>query len=207
MASVVENNFKMSSIVENNFKMSSIVENNFKMASNVENNFKMASKKKKPVEVVVFENPEKKKLGKEYLGKKKPLKRKGEPESEDEEPTASKPKLVYDRRKAGHDIRKLGIHGFDKKQKDEAMVDLLVELGAKRPTGRRYHIQEYQKIKKQKDKEEKEREDLERQAGIKPKKKEATKKKRDKDDIFNFVDGQIGFHKDGVQFVKKKFKR
>ena len=31
----------------------------------------MASKKKKPVEVVVFENPEKKKLGKEYLGKKK----------------------------------------------------------------------------------------------------------------------------------------
>ena len=73
--------------------------------------------------------------------------------------------------------------------------------------GRRYHIQEYQQIKKKNDKEEKEREDLERQAGIKPKKKEATKKKRDKDDIFNFVDGQVGFHKDGVQFVKKKFKR
>ena len=38
---------------------------------------------------------------------------------------------IFDQKQAQHMIRQLGIHGFDKKQKDEAMVDLLVELGAK----------------------------------------------------------------------------
>ncbi len=31
-------------------------------------------------------------------------------------------------------------------------------------------------------------------------------RKRDKDDLFNFVDGQAGFYKDGVQFFKKRKK-
>ncbi|XP_005100841.1 uncharacterized protein LOC101849775 [Aplysia californica] len=163
----------------------------------------MAPTQKKPVEVVVFDNPEKKR--KQRSGDVPPqgMGRKATDKYHKDGPSASRePKVrVFDQRSAKHEIRKLGIYGFDKKKKDDAMVDLLVELGAKRPKGKRYHIQEYQKILKQKKEEEKEREEMERRAGIK-KKKEKVKRKRDKDDLLNFVDGQAGFFKDGVQFVK-----
>ncbi|CAG5133556.1 unnamed protein product [Candidula unifasciata] len=161
----------------------------------------MAPKEKKPVEVVVFENPQKRKASrKPYLKQDKRKKFKKTEEEEEENP--SKPRAFFDQKKFRYDVRKLGIHGFDKKDKETAMVDFLVELGAKPPKNKCYPIQEYQKIMKEKKDEEKRMEELERKAGIK-KKKPRTKKDKSRDDILGHVDGQVGFYKEGVQFVKK----
>lgn len=151
------------------------------------------SKPKKPVEVVVFNNP--------WKGKDKNS-------SEDKNKVMSKPsgtgpsnqRPVFDQKKAKYDIRKLGIHGMDKKNKQNAMTDLLIELGAKPPRNKVYHIKEYQEMAKKKREDE---EKIEMMTDGRKKKKSKGKRKRDKDDLLNFVDGQAGFYKDGVQFVKK----
>jgi len=173
-----------------------------KKHSKVQSTLPDVVKPKKPVEVVVFNNPAKRKPREDnedgtFKGGKHARSKLKKPEKKEKGPP------IFDQKQAQHMIRQLGIHGFDKKQKDEAMVDLLVELGAKRPKGKKYHIQEYQKIQKQKKEEEREREEMERRAGIKKKKnKDGDKRKRDKDDLVNFVDGQVGYYKDGVQFIK-----
>ncbi|CAL1536574.1 unnamed protein product [Lymnaea stagnalis] len=147
------------------------------------------SDKKKTVEVVVFENPQKRKK-----------KIASEQEKSDNKSTSQPP--GFNQKQAKYDIRKLGIYGMDKKNKDKAMVDLLVELGAKPPKNRCYHITEYQKMMKVKKQEEEAMAELERKAGIKKKQVKANRK-RNKDDLLPHLDGQAGFYKDGVQFVKK----
>uniref|UniRef100_A0A0B7BNP5 Uncharacterized protein n=2 Tax=Arion vulgaris TaxID=1028688 RepID=A0A0B7BNP5_9EUPU len=111
-------------------------------------------------------------------------------------------RVFFDHRQFKYDVRKLGIHGLNKKDKETAMVDFLVELGAKRPKNKCYHINEYQQIVQQRKEEEKKLETLERNAGIKAKKSKAKQKKR-QDDILNHVDGQVGIYRDGVQFIKR----
>ncbi|KAK3728685.1 hypothetical protein RRG08_041869 [Elysia crispata] len=155
------------------------------------------SKPKKEVEVVVFNNP--------YKGKDK---RSSLVENDDNQkdklksgqagPSASRP--TFDQKKAKYEIRKLGIHGMDKSNKQNAMADLLIELGATPPRNKVYHIKEYQQMAKKKKEEE---EKMQMMTEGKKKKKAKEKRKRDKDDLLNYVDGQTGFYKDGVQFVKK----
>ncbi|RUS91736.1 hypothetical protein EGW08_000562 [Elysia chlorotica] len=180
------------------------------------------SKPKKEVEVVVFNNP--------WKGKDK---NSGSGIKEDNQKANLKPgqagpstaRPMFDQKKAKYDIRKLGIHGMDRSNKQNAMADLLIELGADPPRNKVYHIKEYQQMaKKKREEEEKlqimtdgkkkkkpmakkkreEEEKLQIMTDGKKKKKPKEKRKRDKDDLLNYVDGQTGFYKDGVQFVKKK---
>ncbi|XP_059167167.1 uncharacterized protein C1orf131-like [Physella acuta] len=146
----------------------------------------MSAVLKKPVEVVVFNNPQK--SAKKHHQEKQLLQKitEGNPQP-----------LIYNQKKAKYDIRKLGISGMDKQTKHSAMVDLLVELGAKPPKNRCYHIKEYTKMIKEKKKEEASK-------GLpENNKKGRSKRKRDKDDILKDLDGQTGFFKGGVQFVKR----
>ncbi|GFS07239.1 hypothetical protein ElyMa_002983800 [Elysia marginata] len=81
------------------------------------------SKPKKPVEVVVFNNP--------WKGKDRNSSgdnQKGTAKTSSAGPSNARPQ--FDQKKAKYEIRKLGIHGMDKKNKQNAMADLLIELGA-----------------------------------------------------------------------------
>ncbi|GFN92926.1 flocculation protein flo11-like isoform x1 [Plakobranchus ocellatus] len=158
----------------------------------------MSQPKKKPVEVVVFNNPWK---GKDKSSNSVSEETKQKSSIDTRKPGSSTDRPVFDQKKAKYEIRKLGIHGMDKANKQNAMVDLLVELGAKPPRNKFIRIKDYQQQKANKEKEEEE-ETPDLMDG-KKKKKPKEKRKRDKDDLLNYVDGQPGFYKHGVQFVKK----
>lgn len=168
---------------------------------------KNEEKNKKPVEVIVFHDPAKKKSKEEYTGAKS-LKRKGEDGASTEEARAGPSRPVYSQPKAANAIRRLGIQGFGKGGKEKtaikkkAMVDLLVELGAKKPKNKMMHIQKYNRKKKEEKRIEKEKVELDRSVGIQPlKKKTKYVKERAHDDLLDYVDGMPGFYKHGVQFM------
>ncbi|KAK6979135.1 hypothetical protein BgiMline_020097 [Biomphalaria glabrata] len=155
----------------------------------------MSSVKNKTVEVVVFQNPQKRNKQESVLGR--PIANKKKEDKSDAVLAKSK---VFNQKQAKYDIRKLAIHGMDKQNKDKAKVDLLIELGAKPPKNRCYHIQEYQMLKK-KQEEENKKSGLEIKTAMK--KSKSDRRKRHKDDLFKTIDGQAGFFKEGVQFVNK----
>lgn len=159
----------------------------------------MSQKQKKPVEIVVFNNPAKKsKQSTTAAPFPKPQKKSNvQPQMDD----ANVSTFVYDQKKAKYDVRKLAIKNMKKTEKDNAMVDLLVELGAKKPKNKCLHPRDYLEQLKRKREVEKEEES---QSGIGIKKKRPQKRKRDKDDLLNFVDGQKGWYKDGVQYIDSK---
>ncbi|KAH9488642.1 hypothetical protein Btru_061275 [Bulinus truncatus] len=155
----------------------------------------MAMLQKKPVEIVFFQNPQKQMRPSSTVLIKKKIHKNAESEI---------PKIKsFNPKQAKYDIRKLAIHGMDKTNKDKANIDLLIELGAKPRSKRHCPIQEYQIMKKHHQKEETMRTDLERKIGVNKRNSKASRRKRHKDDLLKNVDGQAGFYKQGVQFVKK----
>ncbi|XP_041465955.1 uncharacterized protein C1orf131-like [Lytechinus variegatus] len=158
-------------------------------------------KKRKPPEVVVFNDPTKRK--KENMSKvQASAGPKGREQSEGE----------VDLDQARHEVWKFGISGlsFEDKEKHEAAK--AVQLGAKPPKRAFVNYKELMETKRQKKIEEKQQREIDRQMGLK-----TSKKKDEKIQLQNigfwtdktqrkgvYVDGQLGKYKRGVQVFSKR---
>ncbi|XP_071157362.1 40S small subunit processome assembly factor 1-like [Mytilus edulis] len=141
-------------------------------------------------EVVVYENPSKRKRKNKGLGKHTGMK----DGNSDEE---------FDMKRARFEVRKFGIKGFEGNKKDEAMVALLVQLGAKPPKNKFYNYKEFITMKKTEKANEKIQREIDRSLGYKVAPNRGKRRQKDRNDVGGYVDGQVGKFKDGVQFVKK----
>lgn len=151
-----------------------------------------AISKKKP-EVVVFEEPRKKRKKDKVQSQSEELTFNNDNDSED--------KPEFDLKRARFEVRKFGMKGFQGDQKDEAMTALLVKLGAKPPKNKYYNYKEFQEIRKKEMVAQKDKREIDRGLGYKTANRNKNKK-REKNDV-GFVDGQVGKYKSGVQFVRK----
>ncbi|XP_046370357.2 uncharacterized protein C1orf131 homolog isoform X1 [Haliotis rufescens] len=150
---------------------------------------KVEKKRKQEPEVIVFEDPAK---------KRKKARRN---EDEDGEPETAN---HFNMNTARFEVRKLGISGFGGEKKSEARVSLLISLGAKPPRNKSYtNYKEFQQKRKADMDAEKQRRLEEQVPGEKLPKLKSQKRPREKSDTAN-IDGQIGYYKRGVQFINKE---
>ncbi|XP_067662281.1 uncharacterized protein C1orf131-like [Haliotis asinina] len=144
-------------------------------------------KRKHEPEVIVFEDPAKK--------QKKVRK---EMEGDTEADTANH----FNMNTARFEVRKLGISGFGGEKKSEARVSLLISLGAKPPRNKSYtNYKEFQQKRKADMDAERQRRLEEQVPGEKLPKRKSQKRPGEKGDT---IDGQIGYYKNGVQFISKE---
>lgn len=140
-------------------------------------------------EIVVYENPSKRKRKTDKLTKY--TKRDGNTDGE------------FDMKRARYEVRKFGIKGFQGNKKDEAMVALLVQLGAKPPKNKFYNYKEFTHMKKEEKETQKKQREIDRSLGYKVAPNRGQRRQKDRNDVGGFVDGQVGKYKDGIQFVKR----
>lgn len=156
--------------------------------------------KRSQPEVIVFEDPAKKK-------------RKTDSNTIMTKVSADKPGMdtqdigssEINLRQARHDVLRLGISGFEKTKKEDAMTALVVKLGGKAPKRGYVNYKVLQEQRKMQKTEDARKTEIDRALGLNVKNKNRRKdgRKKVKDDITGFLDGQVGHYKHGVQFVKK----
>ncbi|XP_014663486.1 PREDICTED: uncharacterized protein C1orf131 homolog isoform X2 [Priapulus caudatus] len=101
-------------------------------------------------------------------------------------------------REARHDVFRFGITGFERRKKEEARVELLVKLGAKRPKNKCINYPEYMEMKRREKEAAKQEMELQRTQGYSVKKQPAAKRKRDKDDVLRSLDAPVGKYRGGM---------
>lgn len=106
-------------------------------------------------------------------------------------------------RKARYDVLNFGISGFDKQKKDEARIEMLVKLGAKRPKNKYISYPQFLELKNAQKELERQRLETERSQGNYVKKQPGKKRKRDKDDIVKNLDIPVGKLRGGLLSVSK----
>ncbi|XP_064649458.1 uncharacterized protein C1orf131 homolog [Lineus longissimus] len=144
------------------------------------------------VEVVVFEegrSSKKRKLG-------------ALSEEANEETTEVDQSAKFNMRKARHDVQKLGITGFVKKEKKKAERMLVIKLGARPPRKNHIPYKTYMEQQRQKKDDEKKKREMDRIMGLKVKSRKGMRHKKGKGDL-GFIDGQVGRFRGGVQTLTK----
>ncbi|XP_067134087.1 uncharacterized protein C1orf131 [Centruroides vittatus] len=145
------------------------------------------SKRKKKVEVVVFDSRPKKKQ---------------DIKEETVNPDVSEdPKSLIDIEKARYEVYRFGISGFDKEKAENAREALAIRLGAKPPKRKYKNYKEILEENKKQKLEETEQNKRNQKVGFGSKQNKKSRRKNKKG-IKNF-NCQIGKYKDGIQFISK----
>jgi len=155
------------------------------------------SKQREP-EVIVFEDPAKRKQKREFESKSvvQASAQTGIPSTNQD--------VVFDMRTARHEIHRFGISGFDKPAKEEAEIQLCIKLGAEPPKKQCLNYKKLMELKKTEKREAKERQEEHnadpryKKASSSANKSKAVSTKRK---MKGGVDGQIGSYKNGVQML------
>lgn len=151
-------------------------------------------KNRPPAEIVVFEDPAKRKERRQVS-----LEVASRPKAKARDiPETNSP--MFHLGTARHDILQFGIKGANPEKREEAQVALAIRLGAQPPKKKCVNYKEYQEICKKEMEEEREKRELDRRLGYKvanPSKQVRARRRQGRD----FVDGQVGQYKHGVQFL------
>jgi len=156
-------------------------------------------------EVVIFEDPAKRKERRLAEGLKSTPKNTSKSNQDNTAPEET----VFDLKHARHDVKRLGISGLDHKSKEEAQIQLAMSLGAKAPKNTYINYRELQEKKR---KEIEELASKEKDEVVKSKTKSLaesmkTNKTKSKKKELSGVDGQLGSYKNGVLTLSKEDKR
>ncbi|XP_077978296.1 uncharacterized protein LOC144433805 [Glandiceps talaboti] len=162
--------------------------------------------KRKTPEVIVFEDPKKRKKVAEAA--------KTDDNDIEENSASDGSRAQMSLKKARREVRDFGISGFAYEDKKQLEVRRAIKLGAKPPKKEYVNYKKYMEMQKQKKEDEKNQRELDRKLGFK-----VSKKRSDKRDVlegklkrFGFwsdptlersIHGQIGKYRDGVQILRK----
>ncbi|KAK4301283.1 hypothetical protein Pmani_026567 [Petrolisthes manimaculis] len=173
-----------------------------KLKGSSPNSLTLAAKKRKQSEITILDYT--KKRGSD---KKKQKKTEEEPTEEENEEFLSQPENstmdVKLMKRVRYDVFKLGMSGFNKKEKEDARIALAIKLGAKPPKNKAISYKELvEKKKEEKKKFEEEQEDRKLQ-GLKVTKMKCNKKS-ERREVVKPSTAQIGHFKNGIQMLSKK---
>lgn len=153
-------------------------------------------------EIIVYNDPGKRK-------NQSPPPSHGRKKQRDMKQFTSAPDTSFNLNKARHEVRQLGIKGLSNESKEDAIVNKLIQLGAKPPKRKYTNYKELQEIRKK----EKDRKDdrnkckkqvFRRQISASDSRLSGVKRKKNKLENIGRVDGQIGRYVRGVQVIDSK---
>ena len=149
--------------------------------------------KRKPVEVIVFEEPSKKsRLQRQSSDVSKgSTKRENSPNEQDF-------KSIFE------DVRSLGVTGFSKKERKKMEEQKMQSLGARKQKGQKVPYPILQQVIKKKQEKEKERQEMEKAMGIFTKKKKSSKTSKDKTSLGWWSDKPVNIDKTSNNLTIRK---
>ncbi|KAK3888934.1 hypothetical protein Pcinc_007035 [Petrolisthes cinctipes] len=162
------------------------------------NSLTLAAKKRKQSEITVLD----------YTKKRGSDKKKQKTDSEPEEENAelpSQPENTMDEKlmkRVRYDVFKLGMSGFNKKEKEDARIALAIKLGAKPPKNKAISYKELVEKKKEEKKKFDEEQEERKEQGLKVTKMKS--KKPERREVVKPSTAQIGRFKNGIQMLSKK---
>ena len=152
-------------------------------------------KKRRHVEVVVFEEPGKKsrkaQKSSNFLSNKGP----GRKDSDQDE---------FDFNSIFDDVKSLGVTGFSKKERKKLEAEKMQSLGARKPKGEKMPYPLLQKLAKKRQEKEKKRLEMEKSMGIITKKKKDIRNSKSKTSLGWWTDKPVNIDKSSNNVKLKK---